>query len=154
MTTDPQALVQKLFQTHFKFAIASKLRDLGPVVIPYLEQALQEGTADPASLRQCAAILLHFGNRAGVPYLLQDIQAPEGDAPFSALQLANIGLTDALGPIAALLGGNIMRDLPNEAFVLIDAHQKLAPIPEELQQHLRAQVPEKLRSDLDKALAK
>lgn len=153
MTTDPQALVQKLFQTHFKFAIASKLRDLGPVVIPYLEQALAEGTADPASLRQCAAILLHFGNRVGVPYLLRDIQSPNGDAPFSALQLANIGFTEALGPIAALLAGDVMRDLPNEAFVLIDAHRKLGPIGEDLKEHLRAQVPEKLRADLERALA-
>lgn len=152
MTTDPQALVQKLFQTHFKFAIASKLRDLGPVVIPYLEQALQEGTADAASLRQCAAVLLHFGNRTGVPYLLQDLTAPEGDAPFSALQLANIGHREALEPISRLLAGDIMKNLPNEAFVLIDAHQKLAPLPDDLQHHLHTQVPEKLRTDLTKAL--
>lgn len=153
MTTDPQALLQKLFESPFKFAIASKLRDLGPDVCPHLEAALAQGTQDAAALRQCAAILLHFGNHSGVPYLLQDL-ASAGDAPFSALQLANAGITEALGPIARLLSSDIMRALPYEAFVLVDAHRRFSPIPEELRQHLLAQVPDKLRADLLKALAK
>ncbi len=153
MTTDPQALLQKLFDSPFKFAIASKLRDLGPDVCPHLEAALAEGTQDAAALRQCAAILLHFGNHGGVPYLLQDLTAG-GDAPFSALRLADAGITEALDPIAQLLAGDMMRALPYEAFVLVDAHQKFAPIPEELKQHLLAQVPDKLRADLKQALDK
>jgi hypothetical protein len=153
VTSDPQALVKKFFNSPFKFAMARKLRDLGPEVCPYLEQALSEGTRDAATLRQCAAILLHFRNHTGVAYLLQDLAAA-GDPPFSALQLANAGIEEALSPIAQLLAGDMMRALPYEGFVLVDAHKKLAPIPEELKLYLLGQVPEKLRSDLEQAMDK
>ena len=46
-----------------------------------------------------------------------------------------------------------MRRLPNEAFVLIDAHQKFGPLEAELQQHLRSLCPDKLRADLERVLA-
>ena len=148
---DPQIAVQKFFDSPFKFAMARKLRDLGPQVCPYLEQALNERTQDTATLRQCAAILLHFGIPAGADYLLEDL-ATAGDAPFSALQLANAGIAEAREPIASLLAGDLMRTLPNEAFVLVDAHRKLASIPDDLKRHLLDLCPEKLGADLVKSL--
>ncbi|MFM2125045.1 MAG: hypothetical protein RL328_1496, partial [Acidobacteriota bacterium] len=97
MPTDTEVLVEKFYRSPFKFAFASKLRDHGPAVCPYLEAALREATLDATTLRLAASVLLHFGSPLGAPHLLADL-TETGDAPFSALQLANAGIIEAREP--------------------------------------------------------
>jgi hypothetical protein len=123
------------------YPLAEKLFALGPMMIPALEQLVQQPVSKEG-YTYAALILLRLGSRAGLDRLLRAVEERMGPAGMIANNLGAAGIGEAIGPITvALRNWDVNRD-PYTATTLVLALRRLnAPVPRDVLEQLRCLFP-------------
>jgi len=128
-------------------ATADQLSSFGSIE-PLLDSLLQQDVN--CEVKSFAAtLLLHFGSKAGVDYLLGALRRGEGPTLHIVTWLGKAGVTEAAELIEEILGRwNLQLD-PYGAATLIDALKKLnVTLPAHLRARIQAEATDPYRASL------
>jgi hypothetical protein len=143
--------VRTLVLADSPFAVASKLLQFGPLIIPMLEDVLEEPMRDDAR-NHVAALLLELGSAAGVAHLLSLLEHRDQNAVMAALVLGKARVREAAQLIRGVLENWDCASDPYSAATLIDALKRLDAISDSLRESIRQRWPRQMNAELEKLL--
>jgi hypothetical protein len=139
--------VKSLETSSARAAVADQLSSFG--CIERLLENLMKEDVDCEAKAYAATLLLYFGSKTGVDYLLEALRRGEGPILHIAMWLGKAGIAEGAGVIEELLKQWDLRSDPYGAATLIDALKRTnGNLPDGIRARVEAEAAEPYRTTL------